>query len=122
MKKFIFALCALFLIPMFGFAEVNTLETETSITSASESRGVVFRSTQKLRSSDGRSIYLYSSGRCELFDGDRLVAECTYTLQNGEVRLLDENGRTVYKGTYRMKSDGRNLSSITLAGTTYIWF
>lgn len=80
---------------------------------------VVFRNTQKLRANDGREIYLYSNRTCELFHGDRLEVKCTYRLQDGEVRLLDENGNTVYKGRYRMASDGRSLVSLTLAGTTF---
>ena len=83
------------------------------------SQNVVFRSTQRLKANDGRQIYLYSSGKCELWDGDRLVVTATYRLQNGEVRLLDENGNTIYKGSYRLARDRRNISSLTLAGTTY---
>ena len=82
-------------------------------------QNVVFRSTQRLKANDGRQIYLYSSGKCELWDGDRLVVTATYRLQNGEVRLLDENGNTIYKGSYRLARDRRNISSLTLAGTTY---
>ena len=48
------------------------------------SQNVVFRSTQRLKANDGRQIYLYSSGKCELWDGDRLVVTATYRLQNGE--------------------------------------
>lgn len=80
---------------------------------------IVFRQTQRLRSSDGREIYLYCNGRCELFDDGRLVVECTYKLSDGEIRLLDENGNTVYKGSYRLKSDRQNISNLTLAGTVY---
>ena len=75
--------------------------------------------SQRLKANDGRQIYLYSSGKCELWDGDRLVVTATYRLQNGEVRLLDENGNTIYKGSYRLARDRRNISSLTLAGTTY---
>ena len=82
-------------------------------------QGVVFRSTQKLRSNDGRELYFYTNGICEGYDGDYCEFACKYTLMSGEVRLLDENGRTVYKGSYRMKSDRRNLSNVTIAGTTY---
>ena len=88
------------------------------------SGGIIFSSnankpTQRLKANDGRQIYLYSSGKCELWDGDRLVVTATYRLQNGEVRLLDENGNTIYKGSYRLARDRRNISSLTLAGTTY---
>ena len=118
MKKFIFAILSILLVPQFGTAKENTADNDISISAPLDS-SIVFRSTQRLRSEDGGSIYFYSSGRCELFYGDRLIVTCTYTLQYGEVRLLDENGSTVYKGSYRMKSDGRNLASVTIAGTTY---
>lgn len=98
------------------FAEVNSTDT---FSTENIQQSVVFRTTQHLVSRDGREIYLYPSRKCELFDGDRLIATCTYRLQDGEVRLLDENGDTVYKGTYRLSNDRRNLSSLTLAGTTY---
>ena len=47
------------------------------------SQNVVFRSTQRLKANDGRQIYLYSSGKCELWDGDRVVVTATYRLQYG---------------------------------------
>ena len=55
-----------------------------------------------------------------MFDGDRLIDECTYTVQNGEVRLI-VNGRTAYKGTYTLKQDG-NLATLRLNGTTFYAF
>lgn len=82
-------------------------------------QNVVFRTTQKLRSNDGRELYFYTNGTCDGFDGDHREFSCKYTLSAGDVRLLDEKGNTVYKGTYRMKSDGQNLSNVTIAGTTY---
>lgn len=92
---------------------------ETSIAEQSNEPSVVFRSTQKLKSDDGRQIYFYSNRSCELYDRDRLVVATTYKIKDGEVYLLDEYGQTVYKGTFRMSSDGRNLKSVTIAGTTY---
>ncbi len=82
-------------------------------------RKTVFRATQRLKARDGRQIYLYSSGKCELWDGDRLVVSTIYRLLDGEVRLLDENGNTVYKGSYILSRDRQNLSSLTISGTTY---
>lgn len=84
-----------------------------------EGQDVVFRSLQKMRSNDGREIYFYSNRKCEMYNGDCLVVTTTYRLIDGEVFLLDENGNTVYKGSYRMSSDGYNLRSVTIAGTTY---
>lgn len=80
---------------------------------------VRFRSTQKLRARDGREIYFYSSGKCEGYDGDRLQFSTTYTIIQNEVRLLDERGNTVYKGTLSWRVKGQSLSSVTIAGTTY---
>lgn len=82
-------------------------------------QSVVFRSTQKLSSNDGRELYFYTNGMCDGYYGDRREFSCKYRLQDGEVRLLDEDGNTVYKGSYRMKSDRRNLSTVTIAGTVY---
>ena len=80
---------------------------------------VRFRSTQKLRSSDGRELYFYSSGKCEGYDGDRLQFPTTYTIIGDEVRLLDERGNTLYKGTLRWRVKGQSLYNVTIAGTTY---
>lgn len=122
MKKIFIVVMTFALFPIVGMSETVKVQECVTVNSMVDSNDVVFRSTQRLKSRDGRSIYLYRSGTCELFDGDRLIASCTYRLQNGEVRLLDERGNTVYKGTYRMKSDRLNLQSLTLAGTTYVAF
>lgn len=86
---------------------------------AYEERGIVFRSTQKLKSNDGREIYLYSNRRCELYDGDRLEVVCTYKIVGNEIRLLDENGNTVYKGSIQISSDRQSILHLSIAGTTY---
>lgn len=92
----------------------------SSIEISAEQQNVVFRGTQKLRSNDGREIRFYSNGTCEMFLGDRLEVTCRYKLQDGELRLLDERGNTVYKGTYRLKSSGPvGLSYVAIQGTTY---
>ena len=83
---------------------------------------VRFRSTQKLRSRDGREIYFYSNGRCEGYDGDRLQFSTTYSIYDDEVRLLDERGNTVYKGSITWRTRGQSLHSVTIAGTTYVAF
>ncbi len=112
MKKII--LIALMFLPMTSFIlELNA--TPISVV-ASSGRSVVFRSTQKLRSNDGREIYLFSSRKCELWDEGRLVAECTYTIRDGEL-LLIADGKVLYKG--RIYMDGINCKKIVLSGTTY---
>lgn len=82
-------------------------------------QNVRFRSTQKLRARDGREIYFYSSGKCEGYYGDRIEFSTTYTIYGDEVRLLDERGNTIYKGSCNWKIKGQTLSSVTIAGTTY---
>lgn len=82
-------------------------------------QNVVFRSTQILTASDGRQIRLYRNGTCELRDGDRIEVTCRYRLQDGEVRLLDEYGNTVYAGSYKLRKDRRNIDILRLSGTTY---
>ena len=81
---------------------------------------IVFRGTQKLRSSDGGEIYFYQNGKCEMYQNDRLVVSCRYDVDGNDVKLLDENGNTVYKGriTYSQK-DRTKVASVTIAGTTY---
>ena len=83
------------------------------------SQNVRFRSTQKLRARDGREIYFYSSGKCEGYDGDRLQFSTTYTIIDNEVRLLDERGNTVYKGSLSWRVKGQSLYNVTIAGTCY---
>ncbi len=86
------------------------------------STNVVFRSDQYLyeRGGDGK-IYLYSSGKCEMYRNDYLEVECKYDYHSPtkELRLLDENGRTVVTGKIYFKSDGRNVQRLELRGTTY---
>ena len=99
-------------------------ETVSSIESPStemvaSAQNVVFRSTQKLRSRDGREIYFYSSGKCEGYYGDRLEFSTRYRIQDNEVRLLDENGNTVYKGSCTWRVKGQSLANVSIAGTTY---
>lgn len=99
-----------------SFFAIDSPATEMVATA----QNVRFRSTQRLRARDGREIYFYSSGKCEGYDGDRLMFSTTYTIYNSnEVRLLDERGYTVYKGSVSWKVKGQTLNSVTIAGTTY---
>ena len=120
MKKNVLILAAVLagsiLVPTFATASSSEKQ---NVSISSDDRSVVFRSTQRLRASDGGEIYFYPSRKCEMYMNGRLIVETTYRVSNGEVFLLDEYGRTVYKGTCRFASDGRSLSSVTIAGTTY---
>ena len=87
------------------------------------STNAVFRSNQYLYESgrgDGK-IYLYSSGKCEMYRNDYLEVECKYDYRSStqELHLLDENGRTVVTGRIYFKRDGRNIQRLELRGTTY---
>lgn len=98
----------------------NNSNREPSVTVKDCQSNIVFRGTQKLRARDGAEIYFYQSGKCEMYQNDRLVVSCTYDVDGNEVKLLDENGNTVYKGrvTYS-KQDRTKVASVTIAGTTY---
>ncbi len=83
--------------------------------------GVVFRSNQRVKSRDGRQIYLYTSGKCELYEGDRCTATLEYQVVGNEIRLILE-GKVLYKASFQYKSNRRDISSLTLSGTTYYAF
>lgn len=111
---------ALFLSISLSSAYANTnFVTQNYYNQQRSSQVVVFRTTQRLKSRDGRQIYLRPNRVCELWDGDRLEVSTTYKLMDGEVRLLDERGNTVYKGSYVLSRDRQNIASLTIAGTTY---
>lgn len=117
MKKLIIIVIALCSVSLCD-AEV-IMASNTSYSIAETQQSVVFRRTQRLRSNNGRSIYFYTNRKCEMYDGNRLVAEYTYTIQNGEVHLRDSDGITIHKGRYVMNRDRINLHSLSIAGTTY---
>lgn len=101
-------------------SEAISVSESPVIEVVSTTQNVRFRSTQKLRSNDGREIYFYSSGKCEGYDGDRLMFSTTYSIyDNNEIRLLDEYGNTVYKGSITWRVKGQTLANVTIAGTTY---
>lgn len=100
--------------------ETISIVASPTIEMVAMTQNVRFRSTQKLRSRDGREIYFYSSGKCEGYDGDRLQFSTTYTIIGDELRLLDERGNTVYKGSITWRTRGQSLNSVTIAGTTYV--
>ena len=113
MKKLLFLMV---LILGLSASELTTPVSAGNFTSQnSRIRG--FSSTQKLSSSDGREIYLYPSGKCELYDGDRLEVSCSYALGNGEIKLM-ANGQVIYKGTVSLDQNG-NVRNLTIAGTIY---
>lgn len=100
-----------------GTIDNNVTDPSISVTDSHSS--IVFRSTQKLRARDGGEIYFYSNGKCEMYQNDRLVVSCTYTIGDNEVKLLDEYGNTVYKGRISWDKTKTKAMSVTIAGTTY---
>lgn len=115
MKQFLIVfVCSILCVQSLGAAPLPSQPQGDS-----EQRSIVFRRLQRLRSNDGREIYLYSNRKCEMYDEDCLIVTTTYRLANGEVYLLDENGNTVYKGSYQMSNDRVNLKSVKIANTVY---
>lgn len=96
---------------------VNVKPSDVTIDSQSN---IVFRGLQKLRANDGGEIWFYQSGKCEMYYNDRLIVTCTYQVDGGAIKLLDENGNTVYKGSFTYSRDDRTkVAKVTIAGTTY---
>lgn len=93
--------------------------TTTSLTIFDDESSLVFRGTKRFKSNDGRELYCHPNSKCEMFDGDRLVVTCTYTYSGDEIRLLDENDNTIYKGSIYWNNSHSKPISITIAGTTY---
>lgn len=124
MKKNILLIAILFFGAMlFSAFTVNDSDISSnptlSVKVSDSQSGIVFRTTQKLKSRDGGEIYFYSSGKCEMYQNDRLVVSCTYTIDDNEVKLLDEKGNTVYKGRISWNNTKSYALSVTIAGTTY---
>lgn len=115
MKK-LFIACSL----LFCTATTMFALPETRISYTKETQNIVFRTVQKMVARDGWEIQFYSNGTCKWFNDDgKHMLTCRYKLSYGELYLLDENGETVYKGSYVMSRDKINLSSVTFAGRSY---
>lgn len=117
MKKYILFVFAAFML----IGSVNALNfTSINKSVPCEQRYVVFRTTQKMRADDGSEMYFYSNRTCKMYNSNgRLMVTCTYRISDGEVLLLDEYGREVYKGSYRMSKDRMNLAWVMFAGVKY---
>lgn len=77
----------------------NDCKLAPSVTAIDSQSNVVFRGKQEFKNDKtGVEIYCYPSSKCEWWDGDRLALTCTYTISDDEIRFLDEEGETVYKG------------------------
>lgn len=119
MKRTALALALFTLVQINSNAEFLNTNTETTVTTNVQQRKVVFRTTQKLRASNGRELYLYTSGRAEWYGSNgKLLGEYTYTLIDGEI-FLYRDGEREGKGSYTMKRDRLNLASVKLNGVIY---
>lgn len=124
MKKLFFSLMfmggLLFSNPcIYANENASVSAAEVALQSENRQRKVTFRTDQFLKARDGREIYLYRNGICRLMDGDIVEVECTYTLSNGEVWLLDEYGNSICKARYILRQDRMTVSSLTINGTTF---
>ncbi len=117
-KNLLLGMCALLLMPENSMASVKSMPTKTKVIHLmDDSRQVVFRQTQKLRSRDGREIYLYTDRTCKMWEGDRNVATCNYRIVQNEIFIYGDG--VEYKGKFTLSSDRLSISSLTLGGTTY---
>lgn len=115
MKKLLtLFLAAIIMAPVCFAAPVASQSTYSS----ENSQGVHFRVNQRLVSNDGRELYLYTSGRAELYENDRLVDECEYEVYGNEIRLI-KWGSVAYKASFAYQSDGKTISWLRLQGTEF---
>lgn len=115
MKKLLtLFITAIFMAPVCVSAPVATESTYSS----DSSQGVHFRVNQRLSSRDGRELYLYTSGRAELYENDRMVDECEYEVYGNEIRLI-KYGRVAYKASFKYQSDRKTISWLKLQGTEF---
>lgn len=104
-----------------GFTSSNKGDESTQISQANFevlNVNVVFRGTQKLRSSAGVEIYFYTNGICKWYDNDRYQFSCKYNINGGEVYFYDTDGSIAYKGRISWSRDGSPYS-ITIGGEVF---
>lgn len=77
---------------------------------------IVLRGTHKV-CGNGAELTLYSSGRMVFWDGDRSY-QGTYTISDGYMLLLDENGRQIYACKYEYNSTTGKLLWVNVGGVT----
>ncbi len=82
------------------------------------SRGVTFRSTQKLRSSDGFEMYLYTDHSIKMFDDEgQSVGSGTWQISGDELYFYTNRGRLI--GKYQCKVANGELKWVKFNGDTY---
>lgn len=75
---------------------------------------IVLRGTHKL-CKDEVEITLYQTGKMVYFDGTRTYTG-SYTLENGYLYLLDENGDQIFACKYGLDQSKQKLLWITISG------
>lgn len=85
--------------------------------------GTVFRGTQRLRCSEnGWEIYMYSSGKFEMYNEDgRFVAVGTYSYNSSasEVYVYETDGSLAYKCYVSVNPKTQQVNYLVLAGKKY---
>ncbi len=120
MKKLFLVLFVVLSMNLFAGAEKPSNNKESVKIDSELEMNAVFRSTQYLKSSDGREIQFHTSGKCKMYDDNRLIAECTYSYNPQEKYVyIYADGVELYRAQVWMKKDGMNISQIKLAGTIY---
>lgn len=79
-----------------------------------EARGLILRGTHKVCGNDAE-LTLYSSGRMVFWDESRSY-QGTYSIQDGYLLLLDENGRQIFACKYKYDSQSGKLLWVNVGG------
>lgn len=125
MKKSIFGIVALSMgVMLLSSLTTNDMKNNCNSTSSPmvyESQScTVFRGKQTFKNyKDNVEIYCYTDHKCEWYADDRLVLTCSYTVSGDEIKFLDEDGNTCYKGSISWNSSHSKPLSITINKTTY---
>ena len=78
---------------------------------------IVLRGTHKV-CGNGAELTLYSSGRM-VFWNDSHSYEGSYTIKDGYLLLLDENGKQIYACKYEYNSNTGKLLWVNVGGVTF---
>lgn len=82
------------------------------------SSGVTFRSTQKLRSSNGFEMYLYTDHSIKMFDDEgQSLGSGTWQISGGELYFYSNRGNLI--GKYQCKVANGELKWVKFKGDTY---
>lgn len=91
----------------------------TSVTTIDSQSNTVFRHKEMFTDRESVEIYCYTDGKCEWFNHGRLHLTCTYTIDGNDIRFLEENGKTAYKGGIYWNNSHSKPLSITIDGVKF---